>query len=156
MDSDHRKIVKNRRQVLFALADGSEVEGMVFLSLYEATRQGPQRVGELLNGEEGFIPVETADGTVHLNVANIVFAATPLTEEGDDLMTLGERHRVRISTIGGRQIEGDVYVNLPHDRCRVSDYLNQSERFCRIFMAEQIAYLGTRFMLLVQDEPLGR
>lgn len=155
MNMEDRKIVKNRRQVLFTLEDGSEVDGKVFLSLYEARHQGPQRVGELLNGEEGFIPVETKEGTVHLNVANIVCAITPLAEEGDDLMTLGEKYRIRISTVGGKQIEGDVFVNLPHDRCRVSDYLNQPQRFCRIFLSEQIAYLGTRFMLAVRDQPSG-
>lgn len=151
MNTEDRKIAKNRRQVLFTLADGSEVCGKVFLSLYEATHHGPQRVGELLNGEEGFIPVETEEGTVHLNVANIVCAVTPLAEEGDDLMTLGEKYRVRVSTLGGKEIKGDVFVNLPHERCRVSDYLNQAERFCRIYLPDEIAYLGTRYMLAVRD-----
>ncbi|MEZ4484750.1 MAG: hypothetical protein R2864_09165 [Syntrophotaleaceae bacterium] len=148
---EDRKIIKSRRQVFFTLADGGELDGNVFLSLYDARHQGPQRVSELLNGEEGFIPVETKDGTVHLNVANIVCAVTPRGEEEDSLMTLGAKHRVWVSTVGGKQIEGEVYVNLPHERCRVSDYLNQPQGFCRIFMSDRIAYLGTRFILSVRD-----
>jgi hypothetical protein len=148
---DEQKIVKNRRQVLFTLADGSTVEGKVFLSLYEACHEGPQRVGELLNSDDGFIPVETAGCMTHLNIINIVTAQTPLIEEGDELMRLGEQYRVQITTALGTVIEGQVFVNLPHDRNRVSDYLNQRDRFCRVFLAEKIVYVGTRFILSVRD-----
>lgn len=148
---EDQKIVKNRRQVLFTLADGSTVEGRVFLSLYEACREGPQRVGELLNSEDAFIPVETASGTIHLNIVNIIAAHMPVMEEGDELMTLGEQYRVQITTSLGTVIEGEVFVNLPHDRSRVSDYLNQRDRFCRVFLAEEIVYIGTRFILSVRD-----
>ena len=146
-----QKIVKNRRQVLFTLADGSTVEGKVFLSLYEASHEGPQRVGALLNSDDGFIPVETAGGMIHLNIINIVAAQTPLMEEGDELMRLGEQYPVQITTALGTVIEGQVFVNLPHDRNRVSDYLNQRDRFCRVFLAEKIIYVGTRFILSVRD-----
>ncbi len=148
---EDQKIVKNRRQVLFTLADGSTVEGRVFLSLYEACHEGPQRVGELLNSEDAFIPVETASGTIHLNIVNIIAAHMPVMEEGDELMTLGEQYRVQITTSLGTVIEGEVFVNLPHDRSRVSDYLNQRDRFCRVFLAEEIVYIGTRFILSVRD-----
>lgn len=148
---EEQKIVKNRRQVLFTLADGSTVEGKVFLSLYEASHKGPQRVGALLNSDDAFIPVETVGGTVHLNIINIVSAQTSLMEEGDDLMRLGEQYRVEVATALGTVIKGKVFVNLPHDRSRVSDYLNQRERFCRVFLADKIIYVGTRFILTVRD-----
>jgi len=148
---EDQKIVKIRRQVLFTLADGSTVEGEVFLSLYEARHERPQRVGELLNSDDAFIPVETAAGTIHLNIVNIVIAQTLFVEEGDELMRLGEQYRVQIATSLGSIIEGQVFVNLPHDRSRVSDYLNQRKRFCRVLRADEIVYVGTRFILSVQD-----
>ena len=43
---EEQKIAKNRRHVILTLADGSVVEGDVFLSLYEAHGHGQQRVGE--------------------------------------------------------------------------------------------------------------
>lgn len=148
---EEQKIAKRRRQVLFTLADGSEISGNVFLGLYEVSHQGPQRVGELLNGCEGFVPVETPDGTVSLNVANIISAITPGSDEIDELMTLGQKYLVRITTLDGKEVEGEVYVNLPQDRCRVSDYLNRAQRFCRVFLPGRIAYIGTRFILAVRD-----
>ena len=148
---EEQKIAKNRRQVIFTLADGSEVQGEVFLSLYEAHHQGSQRVGELLNGEEVFLPVKTANGTVHLNVANIIKAITPEDAELHELMMLGKKYTVRITTLHGEAIEGDIFVDLPQDRSRVSDYLNRPERFFRLFMPGHIVYVGARFILEVRD-----
>ncbi|MGE4543166.1 MAG: hypothetical protein AB7D06_03550 [Pedobacter sp.] len=148
---EEQKIAKNRRQVIFTLADGSEVTGEVFLSLYEAHRQGSQRVGELLNGEDAFLPVKTADGTVHLNVANIIKASTPADDERHELMMLGKKYTVQITTLHGEAIEGEIFVDLPQDRSRVSDYLNRPERFFRVFVPGYIVYVGARFILEVRD-----
>ncbi len=148
---DEQKITKNRRKVLFTQADGSTVQGEVFLSLYEACHERPQLLGELLCGDNVFIPVETAAGMIHLNTNNIVTAQTSIGEEGDELMRLGEQYRVQVTTALGTVIEGQVFVNLPHDRSRVSDYLNQGDRFCRMFLAQNIVYIGTRFILSVRD-----
>lgn len=148
---EDQKITKNRRSVSFTLADGSRIEGYVFLSLYEAGHEGPQRVGDLLNNVDAFIPVDTPDGMLHLNIGNIVSAETPILEEKNDLMTLGAGHNVLITTSLGSVIDGEVFVNLPHERNRVSDYLNHGERFFRVFLAEKIVYIGSRFILTVKD-----
>jgi hypothetical protein len=146
-----QKITKNRRSVSFTLADGSNVEGYVFLSLYEACHEGPQRLGNLLNSVDTFIPVDTPNGLLHLNIVNIIAAYTPLSEEKSDLMTLGARHRVQINTSLGSVIEGEIFVNLPNERNRVSDYLNQGERFFRVFLQETIVYIGSRYIVTVRD-----
>lgn len=146
-----QKITKNRRSVSFTLADGSNVEGYVFLSLYEACHGGPQRVGDLLNNVETFVPVDTSNGMLHLNIGNIIAAYTPLSEEKSDLMTLGARHKVQITTSLGSVIDGEIFVNLPHERNRVSDYLNQGERFFRVFLAEKIVYIGSGYIVTVRD-----
>lgn len=143
-------IAKQRRRVLFTLIDGSEIEGDVFLRLYEARHFGPQRVGELLNGEYGFIPVATDHGLVHMNIVNIVTARVSAEEEWDDLERLGKNYSVRIKTRLG-EIGGEMFVNLPEENCRVSDYLGQADRFLRIFSGKEIVYIGVRFVLAVQD-----
>jgi hypothetical protein len=146
-----RKIAKNQRRVVFTLADRSVVEGEVFLSLYEAHRQGPQRVGELLNGKEDFLPVKTENGTLHLNVANIIKAQTPAEEEIHDLMILGKKYNVEVHTLCEERIAGDIFVDLPQDRSRVSDYLNQPHRFVTVVVPGSVVYVARRFILSVQD-----
>lgn len=148
---DDRKIAKNLCRVIFTLADGKQVEGDVFLSPYEAHRHSPQRVGELLNSEEAFLPVKTANGTLQLNVANIIQAITPADEELDDLMMLGKKYTVGITTLCGKEITGEVFVDLPQGSNRVSDYLNQPQRFFPIIIPESVVYIARRFILSVRD-----
>lgn len=148
---EEQKIAKNRRHVILTLADGSVVEGDVFLSLYEAHGHGQQRVGELLNGEEAFLPVKTIEGTVHLNVSNIIKACTSSEAERTELMMLGKKYTVQIATLNGETIKGEIFVDLPQDRSRVSDFLNQPDRFFRVFTPEDIVYIGSRYILAVRD-----
>ncbi|MDC4227697.1 MAG: hypothetical protein MPW15_26580 [Candidatus Manganitrophus sp.] len=63
---DERRIEKENCPVLFELYDGSEIEGEVFLRLYEAHHAGLQKVGDLLNEETRVIPVRTKKGTLLL------------------------------------------------------------------------------------------
>jgi hypothetical protein len=149
---EDQKITKNRQQVLLTLADGSDLAGEVFLNLYDVRGQGPQRVGNLLNeSEDAFVPVKSAGGTVHINTANIVMAATPAADEGDELMMLGKKYRIRVTTLHGKTVEGDIFVDLPQDRSRVSDYLNRPDRFFRLLGPECIVYIGSRFVISVRD-----
>lgn len=144
-------IDKEIREVRFTLTDGREVRGEVFLNLFEARHSRPQRVGELLNDRDHFIPVRTGEGTVLLNVFGIVSARIPAEMEKDELMTLGERYTVRAVTSLGEELVADLYVNMPAGAQRVKDYLNQSLRFYTLFLPKHIVYVNRRHLLSVQD-----
>lgn len=146
-----QRIDKASREVLFTLSDGREVSGEVFLNLYEANYSRPQRVGELLNNGDHFIPVRTEEGTVLLNVSGIVSARLDIAQEADDLTTLGERYTVRATTSLGEELTADVYVNMPTSAQRVKDYLNQHLRFFTFFLPQEIVYLNRRYLLSVRD-----
>lgn len=148
---DERKIEKENRPVLFELSDGSEVEGEVFLRLYEAHHAGLQKVGDLLHEEKKFIPVRTKGGTLLLNRSHIVVAKVPAPLEKDDLMTLGKKYSVSLKMVLGKVIEGDVFVNLPEGFCRMKDYLNQPVRFFTLIQPEFVVYINQEFVLSVQD-----
>jgi len=146
-----QRIAMHERDVLLRLADGSRIEGKVFLGLYEAHRNGPQRLGDLLNGEGCFFPVRSADEVILVNLAQIVSAATVADGEADDLMRLGEKYRIRVTTLGREEIAADIFVNLPSTHQRVKDALNLSGRFLPLFSGDSILYLNTEFILYVKD-----
>lgn len=146
-----QRIDKEIREVIFALSDGREVRGEVFLNLYEAHHARPQRVGELLNDRDHFIPVRTAEGTVLLNVSSIVSARIRAEMETDELMTLGDRYTVRAVTALGEELVADVYVNMPAGARRVKDYLNQNLRFFTFFLPKHVVYVNHRYLLSVLD-----
>jgi hypothetical protein len=146
-----QRIDKEIREVLFTLSDGRQLRGEVFLNLYEATHARPQRVGELLNDKDHFIPVRTGEETVLLNLSGIVSARLGLERETDDLTTLGERYAVRAMTSLGEELAAHVFVNMPASYTRVKDYLNQPLRFFSFFLPDEIVYLNRRYLLFVRD-----
>ena len=148
---DDQKISKAIRQVRFTLADGHTLVGEVFLNLYEMRHAGPQRVGDLLNGEVLFLPVRVAGETLLVNVEQILSARVAAAAELDDLMTLGERYTVEVITLSGEPVVADLYVSLPSTSCRVTDYLNQPQRFFTFISTKEVIYLNRRFVLAVRD-----
>jgi len=147
---DEGRIQKTTRRARLVFSDGREVRGDVFVGLYEAHHLGPQRVGELLNEREVFIPVKTDQGVLLVNRAHLVSVTLPSDREQDDLVTLGKRYEVHVTTTRG-ELKGAVFVNLPETSSRVRDYFNQPLSFLPIFQSETVAYLNRDFIVLVQD-----
>jgi hypothetical protein len=112
---------------------------------------GPQRLGDLLNSEIRFLPVKTAAGIQLINSALIVSARTDQSGEADELMRLGEKYSICVSTLLQEEIVVDLYVNLPQASNRVKDCLNQQQRFLPVFREEEVLYLNTSYILRVRD-----
>ncbi|HZR46963.1 MAG TPA: hypothetical protein VFA47_09680 [Candidatus Manganitrophaceae bacterium] len=149
---DERKIEKETQSALIELSDGSEIDGEVFLRLYEAHHAGQQKVGDLLNNEAArFIPLKTKGGTLLLNRLHIVLVKVRTELEKDDLMTLGEKYTVSLKMFRGHEIRGDIFVSLPEGLSRVKDYFNQPIQFFRLLQPEYVVYINQRFLLSIQD-----
>lgn len=148
---DERKIEKENRPVLFELSDGSEIEGEVFLRLYEEHHAGLQKVGDLLNEEKRFIPIRTKGGTLLINRSHIALARVKAEMEKDDLMTLGKKVAVSLKMVQGRAVQGDIFIDLPEGFCRVKDYMNQPIQFFILIQPEFVVYINQKFVLSVQD-----
>lgn len=146
-----QRIVKMTRKVLITLLDGRQLSGEVFLGLYEAHHSGHQKVGELLNGADDFIPFKTSDAVFLLNIAQILMVETSKEEELDELMTLGKQYPVQVSLLHSKELTGEAYVDLPDETCRVRDWLNQPIAFLRLFLPDQIIYVNRRYVISVQD-----
>ncbi|PLY03203.1 MAG: hypothetical protein C0624_07165 [Desulfuromonas sp.] len=148
---DSQRISKETCNVLFSLSDGREVWGEVFLDLYGALHSGPQRVGELLNSDEPFIPIKTDEGMMLIHLQQLVSAQVAADIELDELMTLGEHYRVTVQTVLGKSIDAEVYVNLPEGGRRVKDFMNRSQGFLRFIVGDQVLYLNRCFVVCVLD-----
>ena len=148
---DERRVEKDTQPVMLELSDGSQLAGEFFLRRFEAHHEGRQKVGDLLNDSLAFIPFNTGEGVVLLNVSELVSIRVPLETEADDLMRLGQKYAVRFRMKQGTDLEGEIYVNLPMESSRIKDYLNQPVRFFALFRPDAVVYLNRRFILTVMD-----
>jgi len=148
---DDVRIDKNTRHIELLLADGSHVEGEVFLSLYGARHSGPQKVIDLLQETSLFLPIKTSTGTILVNRQQIMTVRVAADTELDELMTLGHKRHLRIHTRDRQEIEADIYVDMPTGFGRVMDYLNQPMKYYTFFVPDYVLYIHPQFILSVQD-----
>jgi len=133
------------------LATGEELQGELFLQLVGAHAFGAQRLDEVLNGEDCFLPVRCHGKVTLFNLQQIASVSVPDDGENDVLMKLGEHHQVSVCTTVGKQFEAEIYVNRPATRSRVKDFLNQPHRFLPFFSGNRVVYLNLHYILQVKD-----
>ena len=108
-----------------------------------------QHVADLLAGAEAFLPARDidADRFAMFNKAVAVWIRIPLTdgslpvEESSVALTdelFEQQHAVEIELASGESLTGDLMYSLPSDRARPVDYLNQLQRFCRLWTPDYL------------------
>ena len=127
------RIHKHRVSADLTLVAGVRVSGFFFVAESTPTRTGPERVGDLLNGQSGFFPFERFDGSTALyNRAHLVVAALArgVSEaEMDPGFVYATKRLVAMTLSTGANVSGTVPVYRPIGRDRLSDYARDPEHF---------------------------
>ena len=128
------RVEKRRAAAELTLSTGGKVRGSFFLAGSSATHFGPERVGDLLNGEAGFFPfaVESDGATALYNRMQLV-SVRLLESTGEARLDpgyeLATERRVSMLLTNGESLCGAVRVYRPAGRDRLSDYARSAEVF---------------------------
>ncbi len=149
---------KRRAEAELTLSTGTTVRGCFFLAGSSATHAGPERVGDLLNGEHGFFPFELADGeaprTVLFNRAQVAAIALPPSvieaqlEPGYDLAT---KRQVSMLLSTGTRVSGTVSIYRPIGRDRLSDYAKADEVFRYLETADRTLIINAAHIVELRE-----
>lgn len=128
------RIEKQRSQAEVSLATGEIAYGHFFTSARSALHAGSERIGDLLNGDNDFIPFERQGErgrqTVIYNRAHVITVNVspdePRQEPGYDVAT---RHAVSMLLSNGRRLVGSVRVYQPDGYSRLSDWSKSRDHF---------------------------
>ncbi|MDX2479126.1 MAG: hypothetical protein QNK24_02175 [Desulfuromusa sp.] len=148
---DEQRISVETRRVELTLSNGLQLTGETFLQLHGKHLTGVQRVGEILNGEDNFLPLRYGGKVQLINLEQVVSISVAAEEEFDPLLALGEEHQLWVEPTVGEALNVRIFVNLPGGRNRVKDFLNQKRRFLLLLQEDQIIYLAQNKILRVQD-----
>ena len=128
------RIEKTRLAIAIRLRGGSVLQGFVFA---QATpyggREGP---GDVLNGADPFVPIETRGGATLLVAKDHVIEAIPdAPAEIDELRRVTARNaEIELILDDGTRRRGVVLIEMPHERPRVLDFLNSAtDRFLTLY-----------------------
>ena len=149
---DELKVPKRRAQVelLLPYGNGSR-QVLVFLAEFAGSHAGHERLSDLLNGENEFLPaVDLATDTMSF-VGRAGIAAARCGKEWESSYGLGdaEEHEVQITLADGTALRGIVQFELPPDRSRLLDYLNDAQPFVRLDEGEQVVLVNKRHIARV-------
>ena len=128
----------NHRQATYrvpasiTLIDGTLIEGEIFLQTATALHEGCEAPVEMLNRSERFFPVMTFSGSFTLvgkaQVA-VVTCDASLWEVDPQRRAISRKFRLDIDLIGGQNLCGDAFWELPSTHPRPQDFLNATETF---------------------------
>ena len=129
------RVPKIQLSVKFCGFDGSVTRGALFVDPASPRHGGPQTILERLNGPEPFVVLEVGDaGQIEIFQKRHILRVTPLADTPmdhvfvpDGLVTRQED--LTITLVNGSTMHGRIWMGLPHDRSRLSDFLNAGEEF---------------------------
>lgn len=135
------RIAKQRCELTLRLADGAPINGTIFVhpSIYRPT--GFEEPIDVFNGSEPFFPMELEDGEVVLlakdRVVEVWGAGLEVSDD-DELRRASARSvTLEITIAGGVVHVGTVLLEMPAERPRIIDFLNnQRDRFLSVHAAD--------------------
>jgi hypothetical protein len=154
------KVPKTPVRVDLSLDGGAPRAVEVYVTEHVSAVAGRQYVVELMVSEENFLPArELGESTwALLNKTTITWVSMLLAgghvpvEESDESVEdeLFEiRKPIAAYLIGGTRMVGELLYSPPLGRSRVADFLNDSQRFFRLWTSEALYLVNKRYVARV-------
>ena len=147
---DELRVPKRRTPVEVILPGGAVRQVVVFLSEFASSHVGAERLSDLLNGTDDFVPAVEQEGErlTFLNRSSIAAArVAPEVEEDTnaaDGATIPTEHEVEITLVDGTVLKGLVTYVMPPDRSRLNDYLNEAPPFFKLLEGKFLSLVNKR------------
>lgn len=155
------RIEKRRVSVSVSLTAGHRFTGALFLSAQAAAHAGPERLLDLLNASEGFLPFELVSSvgareTILLNRSHIAVVQSEASHHDladDTSYQVAPQKSVALLLATGEELSGVLRIDRPSGRNRLSDGLNDHIGFRYLETANGI--LAVNFAYVVRITPLA-
>ena len=147
------RIEKQRLAISLRLLGGQSVEGDMFLQPSPYGYSGGERAVDVLNARASFVPVELDDGSVLLVQKDriIEVRGDGLAEEDEIRLAIAIPSPLEITMTDGTLVEGSLMLEVPHDRQRVLDYLNDCRmRFLTVYTSEGARLVNSKLIELAR------
>jgi hypothetical protein len=147
-------IEKRREAADVTLVTGATISGVFFLSGSSQLHTGPERLGDLLNFETGFLPFESNGETALINRAHVVKVALPtqiIEAQLDSGYDVATRRHVKVLLTTGEAITGHVAIFRPPGHDRLSDYAHIDERFRYVELADRTLLINSAHIVALTE-----
>lgn len=146
------RVEKNKRKATLCRSDGVKLDVNFFLSPYAEEHSGKELILDILNSDSTFLPVEDIrTGEIFfLNKGNVMFLEIPERDLADETLLSPEKS-VQVELTNHEILNLSLFMEMPEERSRVSDYLHFSLGFIYLCGKERDIILNKTFVFSVKD-----
>lgn len=138
------------------LSTGTTIGGCFFVVTSLTPHGGPERVGDLLNAEDGYFPFQRDDGTTgQYNRSHVVLVTLPAGMSEEELepgYPVALRRSVTIALSTSTTIEGTVFVGGPPGRERLSDFIRRAKHFWYVVTSEATLIVNSNHVVALVEK----
>jgi hypothetical protein len=152
---DDLRVPKQRVQVEVLLPGGTVRQVIVFLAETASAHAGQERLSDLLNGTQDFLPaLDTATDQMTFLGRGSIASARVARELEPEVGPAATEQEVEITLVDGKTLRGSITYVRPPERSRLLDELNDSQPFVRLLEKDSVALVNKRHIARIA--PLGR
>lgn len=143
-------------EAILTLSDGRVLAGCFFLGSGSERHIGPERIGDVLNAKGTLFPFELAEGgnthTTLIHREHVVTAALSDNEGSlDPAYSVARPHAVSLRLSSGLRVDGAIRINRPPGQDRLSDWADDTERFCYVETGEAAMLVNVNHIVEVRE-----
>ena len=152
--SSELRIEKRRETAEITLVTGATVSGAFFLADSSHLHTGPERVGDMLNGERGFFPFESGGETTLINRAHVLKVTLPtqmIEAQLDTGYDVATRRHIKVRLTTGETITGHIVIFRPAGHDRLSDYAHIDEPFRYVELDDRTLLINSAHIVTLTE-----
>ena len=141
-----------KRRVTLCRSDGVKLDVNFFLSPYAEGHSGRELILDVLNSNSTFLPVEDirTRAIFFLNKSGVMYLEIPERDLADETV-LNPEKCVQVELTNYEILNLSLFMEMPEERSRISDYLNFSPVFIYLCGKEKDIILNKSFVFSVRD-----
>lgn len=151
-DEHHMRLEKIKRRATLCSSNGVKLDVNFFLSPYAEGHSGRELILDVLNSSLDFLPVENVStGAIFfLNKSGVMFLELFERDLAEETM-LNPEKSVQVELMNHEILDLTLFMEMPEERSRVSDYLNFSQKFIYLCGKEKDVIFNKSFVFSVKD-----
>lgn len=146
------KVDKFRNKATIMLSDGKRLEVNFFLSHHSAHHSGSETIFDVLGSQLSFIPLEEIPTNQVIFVAKAQIMSVELLDREVVASLYLRELQVQVSLLNGEVIHGEILIDMPQTKPRLSDFLNLSHNFLYIHRQEGDIIINKSQIISLQEE----
>ena len=146
------RLEKIKRRVTLFRSDNVKLDVNFFLSPYAEGHSGRELILDILNSNLTFLPVEDirTGAIFFLNKNGVMFLEIFERDLADETV-LNPKKSVQVELTNHEILNLSLFMEMPEERSRISDYLNFSPIFIYLCGKEKDLILNKSFVFSVRD-----